>query len=296
MAKYVIKKYEKGFEVDQERIGNEVALTFLQPHQTRAEFLKERYSQEDFDSETRLYAFKDDEMVGFLTSRVLEEQEDGVKRASLTPPSVLSKHAEVNDILFNQATEILTKKGVQQIQSFFGSRSDKNEDDAKKWGYNKVSTNHFLYKIEIEKLDMSVSTEKISKFSFEKHQKAIATVMAEEYERDFEWANAFFERIKTQELPKRFQYVIEEDDKIMAYAGISLNNIKQTCATIFAIRAENPEYMKSMLTKVAQVAKKEKIEQLTIGFTEESDIEKEKFKGIPFKLIGSTSLFTKDLE
>ncbi|MHA1188788.1 MAG: hypothetical protein ACTSSK_18425 [Candidatus Heimdallarchaeota archaeon] len=115
MAKYVIKKYEKGFEVDQERIGNEVALTFLQPHQTRAEFLKERYSQEDFDSETRLYAFKDDEMVGFLTSRVLEEQEDGVKRASLTPPSVLSKHAEVNDILFNQATEILTKKGVQQI-------------------------------------------------------------------------------------------------------------------------------------------------------------------------------------
>ena len=296
MAKYVIKKYEKGFEVDQERVGIEVALTFLQPHQTRAELLKERYSQEDFDPETRLYAFKDDEMVGFLTSRVLEEQEDGVKRASLTPPSVLSKHAEVNDILINQATEILAKKGVQQIRSFFGTGTDKNEDDAKKWGYNKVSTNHFLYKIEIEKVDMSVSTEKISKFSFEKHQKAVATMMAELYERDFEWANAFFDRIKTQELPIRYQFVIEEEGEIKAFAGISLNNIKKTNATVYGIRAETPELMKSMIAKVAQIAKKEKIELLTIGFTEESDIEEEKYKGIPFKLIGSTSLFTKDLE
>ncbi len=72
----------------------------------------------------------------------------------------------------------------------------------------------------------------------------MATIMAEEYGRDFEWANDFFERIKTQEVPKRYQFVIEEDDKIMAYAGIVLNNIKESHANIFVIRAENSENMK----------------------------------------------------
>jgi len=234
-------------------------------------------------------------MVGFITTRILDDQEDGIKRANVTPPSVLNQHAEVNDILFNQAIDVLSKKGVQKVQSFFGARSDKNEKDAKKWGYNKESTNYFLYKIETDNMDASVSTEKISDFSFDKHQKAIATIMAEEYERDFEWANDFFERIKTQEVPKRYQFVIEEDDKIVAYAGIVLNNIKESHAGIFAIRAENSENMKIMMTKVAQIAKKEKIQQLTMAFTDENDIKEEKYTGIPFKLIGSTSLFTKDL-
>ncbi|MHA1124270.1 MAG: hypothetical protein ACTSO7_03900 [Candidatus Heimdallarchaeota archaeon] len=295
MAKYVIKKYEEGFEVDQERVGKEVAMNFLQPHQTTAERLKEVYSQDGFDPETRLYAFKDDEMVGFITTRILDDQEDGIKRANVTPPSVLSKHAEVNDILFNQAIDVLSKKGVQKVQTFFGARSDKNEVDAKKWGYNKGDTNYYLYKIETEDMDDSISTEKVSDFSFDKHQKTIAKVMAEEYERDFEWANDFFERIKTQEVPKRYQFVIEEDDKIMAYAGIVLNNIKESHAGIFAIRADKPEYMKIMMTKVALIAKKEKIQQLTMAFTTESDIKEEKYTGIPFTLIGSTTLFTKDL-
>ena len=94
MSDYVIKHYHEGFEVDQEKIGTEVAKAFVSPHQTPAERLKEVYTQEDFDPETRLYAFKDKKMVGFLTARVLDEEEDGVKIASLTPPSVLPGHEE----------------------------------------------------------------------------------------------------------------------------------------------------------------------------------------------------------
>jgi hypothetical protein len=295
MTKYVIKNYENGFEVEQEKVGKEVALTFLQPHQTPAERLKEVYSQEGFDPETRLYAFKDDEMVGFLTARVLDEEEDGKKIANVTPPSVLSEHAEVNDILFNQAIKVLESKGVQKIRSFFGARSDKNEDDAKKWGYVKGDTNNFVYKIEIDGFDDSVSTETVSDFNFDKHQEKMAKVMAEEYGRDFEWANNFYETIKTQETPKRYQYVIEEDSEFKAYAGLAVNNLKESHAGLFVIRAENQEYMKIIMTKIAQIAKKEKIEQLTIAFTEESDIKAEKYTGIQFKLIGKTTLFTKDL-
>ena len=295
MTRYVIKNYEKGFEVEQERIGREVALNFLQPHQTLTERLKEVYSQEGFDPETRLYAFKDDKMVGFLTARVLDDQEDGIKRASLTPPSVLSEHEEVTEILFNRAIDVLTKKGVQKIQSTFGYAASKDADTAKKWGYKEAQNKFFLYEIEFNKIDDSTPTDKVTDFNFDKHQETIAKVMAEEYERDFEWANAFYERIKTQTVPKRIQYVIEEDDKIKAYAGLVLNNIKESLAGLFVIRAENQEYMKIIMTKVAQTAKEENIERLTLAFTEESDIEKEKYKGIPFKLIGTAGAFEKEL-
>jgi hypothetical protein len=91
MSDYVIKHYHEGFEVDQEKVGKEVAKTFVSPHQTPAERLKEVYTREGFDPETRLYAFKGKEMVGFLSARVLDEEEDGVKIASLTPPSVLPR-------------------------------------------------------------------------------------------------------------------------------------------------------------------------------------------------------------
>jgi len=295
MTKYVIKSYENGFEVEQERIGREVALNFLQPHQTPAERLKEVYSQEGFDPETRLYAFKDDKMVGFLTARVLDDQEDGVKRGSLTPPSVLSEHEEVTEILFNRAINVLIKKGVQKVQSTFGYAASKDAGTAKKWGYKEAQNKFFLYEIEFNKMDDSTPTDKVTDFDFDKHQETIAKVMAEEYERDFEWANAFYERIKTQTEPKRIQYVIEEDGKINAYAGLVLNNIKKSQAGLFVIRAENQEYMKIIMTKVAQTAKEENIERLTLAFTDENDIEKEKYKGIPFKLIGTAGAFEKEL-
>ena len=75
MSEYIIKSYKEGFEEEQEEVGVKVAQDWINAHQTPADRLKEVYSQPEFDPETRHYCFKGDKMVGFLTSKVLKEEE-----------------------------------------------------------------------------------------------------------------------------------------------------------------------------------------------------------------------------
>ncbi|NHJ32845.1 MAG: hypothetical protein FK732_08280, partial [Asgard group archaeon] len=68
MPKYEIKSYQEEFLEAQEKVGTEATKEWQAFGQTPAAQLKQIYSQEGFDPETKLYAFKGDEMVGFLTS------------------------------------------------------------------------------------------------------------------------------------------------------------------------------------------------------------------------------------
>ncbi|MCE7749742.1 MAG: hypothetical protein GPJ51_15255, partial [Candidatus Heimdallarchaeota archaeon] len=77
MEEYSLKNYQQGFERAQASVGYQVAQNWQFAHQTQAERLKEIYSKPDFDPETRHYCFKGNEMIGFLTSKVIEPKEDG---------------------------------------------------------------------------------------------------------------------------------------------------------------------------------------------------------------------------
>ncbi len=295
MTEYVIKHYHDGFEVDQEKIGNEVAKSFIAPHQTPADRLKEAYSREDFDPETRLYAFKDDKMVGFLTARVLPEEEDGIKKASLTPPSVLAEHEVATELLFNKAIKILKKKGVQKIQSNFGAYSSKQEETAKEWGYKFINRNNFIYKINLDGIDFSKVPEEIIDIDFDKHQKDLAKILVAEYGRDEEFVNTFIDRIKNDPNNKRINKVILEGDEVKAYLGLNPNDIDSSIARVIAVYASNEDYMKKMLIMAAKIAKDKKLKQLQTGFTEEDDIKLKKYFPIKFELVGTSSQFEKEL-
>ena len=148
MTKYTIKYYQKGFEEDQERIGLIVSKSFIAPYQTLARYLKQDYSREGFDPETRLYAFKGEEMVGFITSKIVQDEKNGIKKANLTPPKVLPEHDEVvSELLFKKAVEVLKSKGVKKIIAQFGVRQSKNEDKAIEWGFKFVANEYFLFSI-----------------------------------------------------------------------------------------------------------------------------------------------------
>ncbi|MHA1155526.1 MAG: hypothetical protein ACTSQK_05405 [Candidatus Heimdallarchaeota archaeon] len=296
MENYVIKSYEEGFEEDQARIGTEVAKSYPLPHQTSAEGLKNNYTREGFDPESRLYAFNEDKMIGFLTSNVLPVGEDGIKRASVTPPQVLKEHDAVSELLFNKAIEVLKAKGVKKVQSWFGCTQNKSEEDAKKWGYKSLNTNQYLYSIKLDEIDTSISTNDIIDFDFEKHKKGVASIIAKEYERDDEWALNLLERIHNQvnnTFTKRM--VFEEDGEIKALAFFGANPINPKIARALVVQASDKKYMKPMLAKVAKISKEQAIESLIIVFTEESDIKQDKYKPIQFELIGSTVQYEKDL-
>ncbi|NHK31795.1 MAG: hypothetical protein FK730_10620 [Asgard group archaeon] len=296
MTKYEIKSYEEGFEIDQEKVGIEVAKSFVTPHQTNAERLKEIYSQEGFDPETRLYAFKDNEMIGFLTARVLDETEDGIKRASLTPPTILKEHSEkVSELLFNKAIDVLKGKKVKKVISAFGVRTVQDSKIAEKWGYKIADTNYF-YSIDLKGTDTSVSSDKVTDFDKKKHFDDVIEIHKEEFEVDEERAKAILEQIENiPEITYKRQLVLEDSGKVKSYAILIQNNLEPSISRIYAIQAKNEDYMKQMLLKISEICKERKIKKLHIVFTEENDIKSDKYKPIKFDLLGTISQCELDL-
>ncbi|NHJ49100.1 MAG: hypothetical protein FK733_15035 [Asgard group archaeon] len=295
MTDYEIKHYQDGFEVEQAQVGTEVAKTFLVPHQTPAERLKEVYTREGFDPETRLYAFKDGKMIGFLTSAVLPDDDSGIKKANLTPPSVLSEHKEVEKLLYEKAIKILKKKGVQFVRSGFGITANVDEKDAKKLGYKKVQENYFAYNINLDKIDASIKHDEFIEFDSNKHLERCAAIISEEYARDLEWANNYYERIRTQDNFVRIHKLIEKDGEIKAYINFIENLIDPSITVLQVIYAVNEDYMKKLLSFLAEAAKKKNYKRFQCAFTEVEDIKLSKYKPIKFDFIGSTALFEKEI-
>lgn len=295
MSDYVIKHYHEGFEVDQAKVGAEVAKTFISPHQTPADRLKEVYTREGFDPETRLYAFKGKEMVGFLTSRVLDEEEDGIKIASLTPPSVLAGHEEAEKLLFKKAIEILKKKGAKKVRSNFGVITQQDAEIAKKWGYKLKQTSYFLYNINLDDIDPDESAEEVIKFEYEKHQQSCVKILSAEYGRDEEWVNNFYERMKADTTTVRKQWVILEDGEIKGYTGFMLNPINLSDGRVMVTYAANEDYMKKLLIKLRKTKDKKNLTRILAGYTEEGDVKEAKYKPIKFELLGTAGQFEMDL-
>ncbi|MHA1221033.1 MAG: hypothetical protein ACTSQB_04800 [Candidatus Heimdallarchaeota archaeon] len=295
MTKYEIKSYEPGFEVDQAKIGTEIAKSYPQPHQTNAEQLKERYAQEGFNPDTRLYAFKDNKMVGFLTSRVLDVGEDGILRANVTPPQVLAEHDEVSEILHNKALDVLRNKNVKVIQATFGCIQNKDKETAKKWGYKLVNTQYYLYKIDVKSIDTSVSTEHVSSVDLKKHQEQLVSIITEEYGIEAERAKTILERWGTIEGIFAQGFVVEDGNDVKAFSFLVGNQVDPTKSRLFVIHAKGEEYMSQLLAKLAIVCKEQKIEEMQSAYTEESDIELEKYKPINFELLGTAGQFEMEL-
>lgn len=77
MSDSKIRDYREEYLEDQARIGIEVSKNWVWPFAHTLKDLKEIHSQPDFDSETRHYCFKDDEMVGYIWSNI--HQDEGFK-------------------------------------------------------------------------------------------------------------------------------------------------------------------------------------------------------------------------
>ncbi|MFX1254964.1 MAG: hypothetical protein ACFFCZ_25370 [Promethearchaeota archaeon] len=131
--KYEIKSYQEEFLDDQVRIGTVMLSKWRLAGQTPKDGLKKRYSQPDFDPKTRLYAFYQGEMVGFVTSMIIEEK--GVKKARMEIPIVIDGHEEARKLLFEKAIEVLKNKGATILRTRAGEYWGNTVQLAKEYGF-----------------------------------------------------------------------------------------------------------------------------------------------------------------
>jgi len=261
MEEYTLKNYQKGFEQDQANIGYQVAQNWQYAHQTDAERLKVIYSEPSFDPETRHYCFKGNEMIGFLTSKVIEPKEDGRKRASLVFPSILPGYEGATDMLLSKAFSTLKDKGVEVVETYVSAISGNNYDLTQKWGYRHIKDQDNLVYI-LNGVDLKEIGEKIKVREFDKNQdleKWLALVR--EYDEiSVETEKQLLQKLNNEAGNIVAHLVIEEDGEIVGTTLIYRNDIKANTANLPFTYVTETKYLHALATKVKEIGKRENID------------------------------------
>jgi hypothetical protein len=136
MQQYVIKDYQKGYEEDQARIGQEVANHWIWPYAYDLEDLLEIHARPDFDPETRHYCFLGDEMVGTMFSVITPSKDGDGSIATLDFPRFLPEHEQAAELLIEKALDTLKKKGVSRVEGRVTTMCPGDVQLAEKMGFS----------------------------------------------------------------------------------------------------------------------------------------------------------------
>lgn len=248
---YTIKNYQEAFLDAQEKVGKKATETWKSFGQTPAAQLRQIYAQPDFDPETRHYCFKGDELVGFLTSNILEET--GERKASLEFPLVLPGHEEAEELLFERAINVLQAKGVSVVRTRVSEVWGKTKEFAERWGYTFAELLGKVYSINIAAVKKEIpESAGITTYDHERDSEQMIDIFVREYGMTPEQARNNFESLakagaqvvahlvirKAGEIIGRALALRQEDDPTHAYT-----------ATIYVTEEKQRElFLKNILT------------------------------------------------
>ncbi|MHA1516045.1 MAG: hypothetical protein ACTSPF_10965, partial [Candidatus Heimdallarchaeaceae archaeon] len=140
MSEYKIKPYDESYIEKQVEIGNYFAQKWITYGQSSVDQVKELYSRDNFEPETRLYCFKGNEMVGYIGATTQDLEEEKIKRAQTRLAFVLPGHEEAFALLCNELFEVLKKKGVTEIHTPQTKFLDNYIELAEDYGFSKLRT------------------------------------------------------------------------------------------------------------------------------------------------------------
>ncbi|MFX0063543.1 MAG: hypothetical protein ACFFC7_15320 [Candidatus Hermodarchaeota archaeon] len=173
-------RYRAGFEIEQERINMTVAKNWPYPRVITVDQLREKYYKDDFDPQTVLYCFDDNNgMIGFVTSQILEKENE-IVRARLSFPIVLPGYKDAIELLFERAIKVLKDKNIQIVHSSFGLWGGSNEW-AEKWGYKRIDEIGVLYGLDVNSNTFNEETEDIIPFDPETDLNDCVNLFVTEY-------------------------------------------------------------------------------------------------------------------
>ena len=260
MTDYEIKHYQESFLEDQVKVGSEASKTWQLFGQTGAERLKEVYSQPNFDPETRLYCFKDEKLVGFLTSAILPEKEDDKIIGNLSPPLVLEGHEEVKELLVSQAMKVLKDKGASIIRTFANDTWGGHMNTAEKLGFSKKRDTAYVVGLNVNSLELGENTAGVLDYKKDRDLEELVQIFMKELGMTEEQARQNFDVIETSE-EIIGHFVIRDDDKVVARTYVA-KDAERPEIYVGYIYATEDKYRLQLLTKAAEICKEKGIDEL----------------------------------
>lgn len=295
MSKYKIKIYEKGIEDAQAALGFEVTKDWIDFRQTPAEGVKKYYSVPDFDPELRLYAFKGDKLIGFMTSRILPESKTSVIRVQHDFPIVLTDFEEVSELLYKKAVDTWKAKGVRVVEARVGTNWLGTMEQAEKYGYKKKEQLFKHIQLSVDKAKpKKITDKKFVDFDPVKDREQLIALYKNNYNWSDEQAIANFESIVNYQEGLIFQPVLREGDKIISRGLLQIpNDLKY--ALFRPLRPDPEKYFDDYFAYVIDKAKSNnaKIFQFFLGGTALSELDF--WKSYGFVVKGELFLYEKEI-
>ena len=291
MSKYRIKSYKEEFLEDQVKIGTEVTKDWVLFGQTPFEQLKELYSKPDFDPTTRLYCFEGEKMVGFLTGRIIKENEE--KIAFFRIPLVLPGH-EVEKLLLDRFIEIVREREVKKLRTVTSELWGKSLEQINKWDFEYMGDNAFLYSVRLEEIELEkIELDDIFPFNFKTDVEQMLTIFERKFGQPQEIARKNFEVLETFD-KVLVHSVIRENGKIMGRSLAYLTDNKKLAIQGF-LYAENEEIREKLQMQIFHVCKEAKVEELQMYFAGASIKLIDDYKKYSFEEKAKTSIYQKEI-
>lgn len=293
--KYEIKSYQEDFLEEIYEVGIEALKDWLYEAQTPVVSLKETYSRPDFDPETRLYAFKNGKMIGFVISRVLGDI-DGKIKADISYPRVLKGYNDAFELLFQKIIEVLKKKGVQVARTTASEKWPNTIETLEKLGYNYVSDRYILFNFETEKYenDKSLKLQEISEYNHEKDKEQVANYIMQLRGIDEDRANSYLDSIVNIYSEEIFVHIIARRKNEIVSRLMCTHILDDTGN--FYLYGEDDSLDKEILAKAIPILKEKGIKNLNLFLTEENLKHKKRHTDLGFKKEGKISLYEKEIQ
>ncbi|MBY9001051.1 MAG: GNAT family N-acetyltransferase [Candidatus Heimdallarchaeota archaeon] len=293
MSDYEIEKYKEEYIDDQVKIGKEVSKEWNYYGQTDVEGLKQAYSQDTFDPDTRLYCFKEGKMVSFVTSQILPMGEDGIKSASIRFPLSLPGHEEVFDLLMNEIFKVLTEKEVQTIVANITDSWGDFPKKAIEYGFEKISDAGKILEIKVEDLEIIEGYEQVKPYDKEKDLEELTEIFVRELNMTEEQAKQNFELIDTHESVIA-HLVLRDEGKIVARTYMA-NTQEEERKQLGYIYSTDSNYQNILLSKIAEICKEKGVKKLQVALFGNLLPTLEIYLNLGFELKATTERFEKKL-
>ncbi|MCE7736742.1 MAG: hypothetical protein GPJ54_17805 [Candidatus Heimdallarchaeota archaeon] len=216
---YTIKNYSEDYLEQQFELGNSVLNKWPGAGQTSVENLKQAYSAENFDPELKIYAFKDEELVGFCTANPIANQAEGEeKKAFLEFPIVKEGYEDAAEQLFSTALNTLRSKGFKAVRTRAGKDWTGTPELVDKHGYKFHSELFKRATFNPKEIDLNNLTESgsIEQLNFDTHTKQLTELIKNEYSITDEQAKGAVDNLINLKSQTVSHDIILDNDAIVA--------------------------------------------------------------------------------
>lgn len=291
MSDYIIKQHQEEFIEDQFKVGSEVVKDWKYFGQTPVEQLKQIYSREDFDPETRLYCFKDDKLVGFLTANINETEEE--KFGFLRLPYVLPEHKKAEDLLFDTIVNVFNKKGIKKIKADASEHWGNTLELVKRWNFNETEESFMVYLAEIKEVKVDKDDKiEVHAFDYEKDVEPMVEIFKKEFGYTEETAKQNFETIKNSDAIIA-HLVVRKNDGIIGRA-LSYHTDDPKIA-INGYMYGDDEVKKALIAIIFEKCKEKNVESVQMFFNARNKNLIPTYEKFGFKLDGKGITFEKEI-